>query len=194
MESEITELFSNIPVNKHHSDFSLSIFAAHSGYKLISIKMQRFTKEYGEESGFPPIETIEATITLCRLSDGLLSYLKVLPKYQIPKEMIASCPSECDDIQIRFSIRLDGQGYYTPTWITCWNKDPCFTPNGDRIDWDYLENKASKWTHRRSRRWNIPDSDFEKATSSHEGSVEAAKKMLDVWFDSGAYRLNDTIY
>lgn len=194
MKNRFANYLNKIPVNQHYSDYSLSNFAKNSGYKLISVIMRRITKEFGNESGLTPIKTIEATIILCRLSDGLISYLKVLPRYHINDEILSTIPDECDNIDIRFSLRIDRKGYYTPTWISCWKKGNSFTPNGNRIDWDILENKASQWTHQSNHQWIIPNFDFEKAIANQEESHKAAQKMLNVWFDSGSYRLDNTFF
>ena len=181
-------------MNNHYTDFSLKLFSENNGFRIESILMHPVTIDFGQASGLSSINTIEATITICQISDGLLSYLHTLPRYGIQEEKIDTFPSVCDDLVIRFSIRPDGKGYYTPTWIRCYCNDEKFVPDGDRIDWDYLENKASKWTHRRSHKWAIPDSNFKIATSTHEGNIEAARKMFTVWFNSGAYRFDDTVY
>lgn len=194
MQAEPITLKDCFPVNKHYTDFSLKLFSSLSGFRIESIRMHPVTISFGQDSEIPSIKTVEAIITICQLSDGLLSYLHALPKYGIQEELIDTYPSICEDIDIRFSIRPDGKGYYTPTWIRCYSRGKAFTPQGDRIDWDFLENKASKWTHRKSHRWIIPDLDFEKATSTHEGNVEAAKKMFSVWFNFGAFRSDDTVY
>lgn len=124
-------------------NISLKELSKHMEYKILCIPLtlQKFYTRIGGNSPKSFIkeeQTIQALAVLCNLSNGLLSYLPIMPYYRINKKVICDYPTVCNDIIIRFSIRRDGRGFFIPKWISCINKDKLYTPfqsGRNRIDY-----------------------------------------------------------
>ena len=170
---------------EHFTDFSLRILAESVGYSIRRIKLTPYTKHFGYNSGLESVDTLRAEITMYTSEGGLLSQLNMLPHYGVSADDIAKAPILCNDLDVRFSIYPEGNGFFTPTWIRGLGDNISLTPSGSRIDWDKITNQTYKKTGIRSQKWIIQDMTFEEATATHEGNVKAIKQMLEMWFMSG---------
>ena len=153
---------------EHYSDYSLKILASSMDISVLRISITPYQKDFGKYSGITPIDTVAASITLCKNSTGILSRLMILPHYSITKEEIGLLSDKGEDLLLRFSIYPEGNGFFTPTWVKLLMDHQTIVPSGKRIDWDKITNQTYKNTGIRSQKWFVPDMTFEETTSSRE--------------------------
>ena len=167
------------PQMRHYMSFYLKELVKAANFQLKSINLIKKKMCLEGEVCEVPIASVESV----SLSTGAVSYIDIYPRY-LPNEINDSILGQYDDIIVRFSIKLDGISFYTPTWESVIRGDTIYEPKDVRFDWDKL--MIDGVTHGYTKNTAIRkarEAKFKESTESVDGFMKALAPFLSYWLN-----------
>ena len=130
-------------------DFLLGNFFLYSGCDYYGVELNKESFDLLDNGKVVSFDCLQA-MAFVDIGKELLK-LPVYSRYMIDDEVDTDLPKQANDIIVRISLKRNGQGYFSPTFIAAKKGSMVYELHGPRIDWDRMEDESFRFLESRQR-------------------------------------------